>query len=269
MERVEWESLPPAVRDAVQEHIGAVVKIEPIPEGKNSALVAVAHTSTDRVFLKGARACEPAKAAQLEREAAINPYVTAIAPALAFEAAEDGWHLLGFEYVCGHRADYAPGSPDLPKVLETLDALDRLPCPQGGVQLPWFEARLSNYAPPQHLRHFTGRALLHTDLTPGNMRVTPQGAMLVDWATASRGADWVNPADLVLCLIACGHTPRDAEAAVTDVTSWRNADPEAINAYARTTAATWLELYFTATHPWARAAVKAAQQWAMHRWETS
>lgn len=82
---------------------------------------------------------------------------------------------------------------------------------------------------------------------------------------ASIGSRFVNPADLVINLIASGHTPAGAEASVADLPAWRDTDPAHIDYNARLVAATWLESLRTFHHPWSRALVSAAWKWAMHR----
>lgn len=41
----------------------------------------------------------------------------------------DGWDLLGVEYVDGRAADYRPGSPDLPAVVDVMRRLGGVECP--------------------------------------------------------------------------------------------------------------------------------------------
>ncbi|NVI91239.1 phosphotransferase [Actinomadura sp. BRA 177] len=265
MDRIEWESLPTTARDAVQRELGSPVKVEQIGDGRRSALAVVAHLAAGRVFLKGAPLDHERAAAQLGREASVNPHVLAVSPALVCDMEVGGWRLLGFEYEEGRRVDYTPGSRDLPAVLDALATVDGLKVP-AGVDVQWFEGRWSDYAVvPERLPRIAGTALLHTDLNAGNVLMTGAGARLVDWGMASRGAPLVNPADLVVNLIACGHTPKDAEAVVCDLAPWRHAAPEVVDYYARLLATTWLEAFWTPTHPWARAVVDAAVRWAMYR----
>ncbi|TMR04914.1 hypothetical protein ETD83_07640 [Actinomadura soli] len=122
---------------------------------------------------------------------------------------------------------------------------------------------------PQRLPQIAGPALLHTYLNAGNVLIRVTGARLVGWGMASRGAPLVNPADLVVNRIARGHTPGDAEAAVRGVDAWRDAGPEVVDDYARLLAPTWLEAFWTPTHPWARAVVDAAVRWAIYRRDRS
>ncbi|GAA2427203.1 hypothetical protein GCM10010191_45120 [Actinomadura vinacea] len=79
------------------------------------------------------------------------------------------------------------------------------------------------------------------------------------------GARFVNPADFVICLIASGHPPRQAEAVVADLPAWQHADPLDLDYYARTVATAWLHAFWNLTNPWAKAVLNAAQQWVMHR----
>ncbi|MFC4052895.1 phosphotransferase [Actinomadura syzygii] len=265
MDRVEWESLPSDLRDAVQEAVGPLVKVEPVGEGRRSALAVVAYTGGGRLFLKGAPVADGRAGAQLAREAVVNPWVRTVAPALACDVEAGGWRLLGFEHVEGRRADYTPGSRDLDAVLETLAAVDALRVP-AEVDVLCFERRWSNYAVvPRDLSRIAGTVLLHTDLNPGNVLLTGVNARLVDWGMASRGARLVNPSDLVVNLVACGHAPREAEAVVRELDAWADADPVTVDYYARLLATTWLEAFWTPTHPWTRTVVDAAVRWAMHR----
>ncbi|MEU6037290.1 hypothetical protein ABZ801_17975 [Actinomadura sp. NPDC047616] len=263
--RVDWEGLPLALREAVAEQVGPPAKVETIVEGRRTPLVATFTTrSGDRLFVKAAPDDGTRAGEQLARELAIAPYLTAIAPELLYAAEAGGWRLAAFEWVDGTRANYMIDSPDIPKVLQTLADLDRLQVPPD-VPLIWFERRWSSYAPAgRELTRLAGPALLHTDINPTNLRIGP-AATLVDWAAASRGARFVNPADFVICLIASGHPPRDAEASVSDLLAWRDADPLDIDYYARTVATAWLHAFGNLTNPWAKAVMHAAQQWAMHR----
>ncbi|SEG82866.1 hypothetical protein SAMN04489712_11598 [Thermomonospora echinospora] len=264
MDRVDWENLPDALYEAVHQQLGPLAKVQAIAEGRRTALVAAAWTrSGDRLFLKGAPVASRA-GEQLAREQAVAPYVAAIAPELIAAVEAAGWRLLVFEYTDGVRGDYSPASPDIPKVLDILAELDRTEVPSE-VPLICFEARWSSYAPAgRELPRLAGSAVLHTDLNPTNMRVGDT-VCLVDWAAASRGARFVNPADFVVCLIACGHTPHDAEAIAAALPAWQDADSADIDYYARTLSTAWLHAFWDRPHPWAKAIVTAAQRWVMHR----
>ncbi|MFC9971476.1 hypothetical protein ACFVH6_11345 [Spirillospora sp. NPDC127200] len=265
MSPVQWEDLPLQVRQAVTEQTGTVVKTEPICEGVNSQITLIAHTRHDRVFIKGVQTGDARRVRSLTREAAISSYVTAVSPALLWQVHQDDWMLLGFEYIDGRRVDYSPASPDLPLVLETLEALAGTAAPALTPPLPTLEARMANYTPPDHLWRFAGEALLHTDWNPGNVRISGKRAWLVDWAVPTRGVAWSDAADVGLCLITCGHTPHDAEAILAELPVWNDADPEAVRVSVLSAEATWASLYPQATDdPWINATVQAARRWAEH-----
>lgn len=261
--RSQWETLPDQVRDAIQDNTGVVVKTERVSEGINSTLTLIAHTRSGPVFIKGS--ADNARAARaLGREAAVNPFVTAVSPELLWQVDAAGWRLLGFEYIPGRRIDYSPGSPDIPKVTRTLTLLAEITGPD--LPLPYLEARMANYTPTEELWRFTGNALLHTDLNPGNVRIVGDRAYLVDWAVPTRGVSWSDAADLVLCLITCGHTPADAEALATNIPTWSAADRDALDISVRSQEATWSDLYRTRhPDPWINATVAAARRWAQYR----
>lgn len=265
-ERVGWEGLPLGLREAAADRIGPLAKVETIDEGRRTPLVAAVTTGPgDRLFVKaapdGTRAGE-----QLTREQAVAPHVATVAPELVHAITADGWRLLAFEWTDGTRGNYMIGSPDIAKVVQVLAELDRLTCP-GDVPLIWFEKRWSSYAPAsRELTRLAGPALLHTDINPTNVRIG-SSAVLVDWAAASRGARFVNPADFVICLIAAGHPPRDAERVVADLPAWADADPLDVDYYARTVATAWTHAFWSLTNPWAKAVMHAAQHWVMYRHE--
>lgn len=53
--------------------------------------------------------------------------------------------------------------------------------------------------------------LIHSDLNPANLIVTPHGLRIVDWAWATKAAPWVELALLVQWLIGSGHSAEQAE----------------------------------------------------------
>jgi hypothetical protein len=265
MPRVQWEALPQEVRDVVQEQAGAVVKTTPISEGINSDITLIAHTATSGpLFIKGSRSDNEVQLRALGREAAVNPYITAVSPELLWEVQEGGWKLLGFEYVSGRRVDYSPGSPDIPKIVEALTVLGEALFPSD-LRLPFLERRMSNYTPARELWRFAGTAVHHTDLNPGNVRISGERAYLVDWAVPTRGVAWSDAASLVLCLITYGHAPDDAERLAGGILSWAAADPEAVDICVRSQESTWVDLCGKSEDVWTKATVAAAQRWAHYR----
>jgi hypothetical protein len=54
----------------------------------------------------------------------------------------------------------------------------------------------------------------------------------VDWAWASRGAGWIDPALCVIWLIAGGHTAAQAEHQAETLPAWQTAPERAVDAFA-------------------------------------
>ncbi|MFE7043104.1 aminoglycoside phosphotransferase [Streptomyces atratus] len=260
---IAFDELPAAVRTAIEVETGPIRRIENINTGLNSSLSARAHTTGGTVFLKGLRTDHRWVWTQ-QREADINPYVTPLAPRLLFHVIAHGWNILGFETIEGHHADYAPGSPDLPKVTDALRELASLPCPD--IELRHAEQRLADYVPhPADADAFQGDALLHTDWNNHNVLITDDRAHLVDWGWATRGAAWLDPAHWIIWLIAAGHTPVDAEKSVALLPAWTLAPPRALDAFAHASANLWEEIAGSAPDDWTMNLLDAARLWQQHR----
>jgi hypothetical protein len=91
-------------------------------------------------------------------------------------------------------------------------------------------------------------------------------AWLVDWAWPTRGAGFIDPACLVLQLVAAGHSPAQAEAWASRCPAWAQADPRAIDAFVR--ADVRMHEAFAARRPeadWLEAMAASAREWAAHR----
>jgi hypothetical protein len=225
VERIPWEDLPAGTRRAVEQHTGAVWSAETVSEGLNSAVAAILTTEAGAVFLKGLHRDYPRRWTH-DRESAINPYVSRVSPRLLWRV-QDEWDLLGFEFVAGEHADYRPGSPDLARVAATISTLGELKCPD--VPVKRAEDRWRPYVDdPGELAWLEGDRLLHTDYNPFNVLMSDGRALLIDWAWPTKGAGWIDPACLVLRLLANGHSAESAQAVVQDVAAWRAAPVDGI-----------------------------------------
>ncbi|MDX6745082.1 phosphotransferase [Actinocorallia sp. A-T 12471] len=263
MAKTSWHELPRGVRDAVQRELGGVAGVEMISEGLSSDVTFVAETGLGRLFVKGARLDDDLKARQLRREISINPYVTHLSPEIRLQVEEAEWLIVGFDYVEGRRADYSPLSPDIPLVLDLLGELSETPCPE----IPLRDAgRLrESHARPEDLHRFSGDALAHTDLNPGNFRITSDGrAYLVDWARYSRGAPWIDATAFAMCLMTCGHTPYDAEGIMAALPVWKTLEPGDLDAVAYYQSA-MRSAWQPRLDPWTNASVAAARRWFDYR----
>jgi hypothetical protein len=240
MQRFEWRDLPERVRAAVEDASGAVIKAEGATEGLNSHLAAVLYTASGTLFLKGIRTDHPAVVAQ-QREAMINPYVRTVSPELLWRTEVDGWNLLAFECVEGRHADYAPGSSDLPKVIEVLTELGHICAPE--LPLKVAEQRWAEYVDDlAELELLAGDTLLHTDISPFNILITGGPARVIDWAWPTRGASFIDPCYFAIRLMAAGHTPEQAECWAGRVPAWRDASEEAVDAFVSISARMWGEI---------------------------
>ncbi|WP_335938034.1 aminoglycoside phosphotransferase [Streptomyces sp. PTD5-9] len=282
MSKTSWAELPDDVRAMVRERVGRVDRVEPVGQGFSSPFAAVLDTARGRFFVKGVRRDHPLAWTQA-REAAVNPYVVPVGPRLRWRVTADGWDLLGFAYVAGRGADYAPGSADLPLVVDAMTALGRITCP--GVELEAAEERFgSRLDDPADAALLAGTALLHTDWFHTNVHIDDgdggrdggdgeggrgdgRGARVhvVDWAWATRGAAWVDPACWVVWLGFAGHGPYEAEQWAAKVPAW-----SAASAHELDVAAVALRRYWRSTeeeHPndWTRRLRGAADRWAADR----
>ncbi|MFD8969788.1 aminoglycoside phosphotransferase [Streptomyces sp. NPDC059568] len=252
--------LPADVLAAIVDTTGPVVKTEPVAAGFNSEIAARVHTESGTVFVKGLRADHPRVWTQ-QREAEINPHVQGIAPRLVWRLRPAGWDLLGFEAVDGRHADYAPESPDVVAVAALLRRLGQVPCPD--VPLKSMPDRMAAYSDTPEL--FAGDRLLHTDWHNTNVLVHNGSALLVDWAWASRGAGWIDPALWIIWLIAGGHTSPQAESCAATLPAWTEAPKAAVNAFADASARLWQHIASADPDPWTRRMETAAEAWARHR----
>ncbi|MBX6391040.1 MAG: aminoglycoside phosphotransferase [Frankia sp.] len=261
--RIAWPELDQTLKDAITARCGPISDVTHVGAGFNSQLAITVHTSAGtRVFIKGLRTDQP-RARTQQVEAAINPHVRAVAPRLLWSTTVAGWHLLAFEHLVGRRADYAPGSPDLPKIAACLLRLQAIPAPDLPLKLA--EHRWRAYVDdPADLDHFVGDHLLHTDYNPDNVLITDR-AHLVDWAWPTRGAGWIDPTLWALWLIAAGHTPTQAEHHAAQLPTWKTAPASAVTAFIKANSRLWAEIAKDDPDPWTVAVADAARRWAAYR----
>lgn len=262
----DWDDLGAEVRAAVEARTGPVRSARTISAGLGSELAAVLDTAgAGTVFVKGLPVGHPGAVRQ-QREAVINPYVSAVAPVLLWHDRAAGWDLLAFEYLAGTRhADYSPGSADLPRVLAVMHQLAALPCPDLP-EMKHARQRWAAYIDHEHdLSLLDGDALLHTDFNPLNILLGPGRAWIIDWAWPTRGAAFIDPACFLLRAMAAGHSPAQAEALAAGCPGWTAAPPAAIDVFAAASARLYAEIAAADPQPFKRDLAAAARQWASHR----
>jgi hypothetical protein len=239
---------------------GKVSAVRHAERGFSSDVTAIVECAAGPVFLKAIRETSP-HASSFDREARINPYVLSVSPALRWRLHQDGWIVLAFDVASGVHADFAPGSRDLHAVAEAVNAIGAISCPD--VARDWREARWDRFTDQAPL--FAGDALLYIDINPDNFLIGDSGASVVDWSWPTRGAGFIDPACLVVQLVAAGHAAADAEGWAQQCAAWQSADPQAINAFAMATVRMYQRFEKLDPAPWRKAMTEATIRWAAHR----
>jgi hypothetical protein len=247
-------------RALIRPYTGPISAVRHTERGYSSDVTAIAECGAGPVFLKAVRDTSP-HVSSLDREALINPYVGAVSPALRWSIRGHGWIVLAFDVATGNYADFTPGSRDLPAVTDAVNAIGEMDCPD--VARDWLETRWNWFTDQASL--FAGDALLYTDINPDNFLIGSSGASVVDWSWPTRGAGFIDPACLVLQLIAAGHTAGEAEAWAHRCAAWRSADAAAINEFAAATVRMYQHFEKRDPAPWRKAMTAAAADWATYR----
>ena len=208
--RIAWNDLPEPLKQAIEARTGPIARVHMTSSGQNSPLAAAIETSDGKVFVKG---MPSGQAITQTREAAVAPLVKDISPALLWHIDEAGWNVLGYEYAPGRHADFSPGSADLDRLIELMDALNSIKAPDDPGPFKKAEHRWRSFVDdPESASVFAGPVLTHTDWAPDNVLVSPNRAWLIDWAWPTLGAAWTDPACWILRLMASGgHTAPQAE----------------------------------------------------------
>ncbi|GAA1990545.1 aminoglycoside phosphotransferase [Catenulispora subtropica] len=264
--RIDWPDLPAPARALVEEHIGRITAFRTAGAGLNSEVAAVLDTVNGRVFLKGVPLARKTLAACQRREAAVNPFVLAVTPALLWSGEAEGWNLLAFEYVDSRHADYRPGSTDLDGIVEVLNRLHKIAAPD----LPEIrraEQRWSSWDTGDYAELFVGDRLLHTDFAGHNVLIgtDDHAAWMVDWAWATTGAGFIDPACLIIRLIDAGHSAKGAETWARRCDAWAAAEPRAVDAFAEACVRMWNEIAKNGPAVWTRSMARSAHKWAAYR----
>jgi hypothetical protein len=282
--RREWDDLPEGVRHAVERKTGAVLTAKSPDAGRSSELSATLTTASGPVFCKGITADSPS-AWMHRNEIAVNPFLSErLAPRLLWDVEVDGWLLLGFEHVSGQHANLSPDSADLPLIADAVVEISHTSPPPESVARrpmaaqwkrmveeegraaspvdadPWAAANaellatLASRAP----QYMDGDRLIHSDLNPLNLLVSDR-ARVIDWAWWRTGAAWIDPAYLVIRLIAEGHDPDAAEKWAHQFDGYAEAPPDALTAYCASLVRLWGRRFPNTP------TTNAARRWVQHR----
>lgn len=265
MERIQWDDLPGSLKEAISARTGSIAAGHAVADGLNSPLGAIVETGNGRVFVKGIPLSNR-RHSMLNREIAAAPLVTDLSPPLLWHFEEAGWKVLGFEYLQGRSAGYLPGSEDLELVVPLMRRLGTVTVPEGYGPVKYADDRYKSYAArPDHTELFAGAALIHTDWMPGNVMIADGRAWLVDWAWATAGAAWIDPACWVLRLIAHGHKEAEAETWGRRLRSYADADAGHVDAFALVNVNMWDDLAAESQSPWITDMQQASHRWAAYR----
>jgi hypothetical protein len=258
------EIADPDLWELIQPHIGEVKSARRTERGYSSDLTALVEGEKGEFFVKAMRITARGWHYSAIRERDINPHVQPLAPALCWAAEDETWVALGFEMFDGRRADFDPGSADLPVAVELLRKMGELKLPD--VAREWPERRWNRFISEEDAALLQGDALLHTDINPSNFMIGVSEARIVDWAWPTRGAGFIDPSILVVQLISSGHSPAQAESWVAKCPAWSEADPRAIDAFARAEVRMRRHLVEQRPdEPWLGEMVAAAESWTAHR----
>jgi aminoglycoside phosphotransferase (APT) family kinase protein len=231
--RVGWEQVPGPVRTAIEDVCGArVVQAWTQPGGFSPGLAArVRCQNGARFFIKAVSAEANPDSPGLHRQegkvlAALDPLITGRhlpIPRLCGVVDRPPWIALVLEDVAGRQPALPWQAAELQQVVAVLDQLADaltpapLAVPAVGERLgreftgwqtlattagrdrldPWSRTHLDQLAETEAtwVQHAAGDTLLHADIRADNLLITGQGAVVVDWPWACRGAAFV---DLVL-----------------------------------------------------------------------
>ncbi|TQN31151.1 hypothetical protein FHX37_1043 [Haloactinospora alba] len=260
------DALPgPEFWDLIEPHTGTVTHVQPTARGFSTDLTAVVECERGPVFVKAVPNRPGGRRDSLVREGLINPHVTPLSPPVVWQAENDDWVALGFEVIDGRSSNFRPGSADLPTIADLTNRIGNLPLPD--VARDWAETRWDRFvADDSEVALLRGDTLLYTDINPSNFVIGDDSAWVVDWAWPTRGAGLIDPATLVVQLIAAKHDPADAESWAEGCDAWVKADPSAVDVFVRAT----VRMYRAHAErfpdqPWRKAMVDAVESWAEHR----
>jgi hypothetical protein len=264
----DWEQLEEPVRLAIEARTGRVRAARTVSAGLNSQLATVLDTDAGTVFVKGLRVDHPGVVRQ-GREAMINPFVRTVAPRLLWHDRAAGWDVLAFECVDGVRhTDYRPGSPDLPRVIDAMQRLAAIGCPD----LPVKQARQrwGAYVDREaDLELLDGNALLHTDFNPLNILLGLDRVWMIDWAWPTRGAAFIDAGCFLIRTMAAGHNASQAESLACMCPGWQQAPDAAIDVFALASARLYDAIARNDPQPFKQGLATAAHRWACHRFGTN
>jgi len=255
--RTDWVALPEAVKTEIAGRVGGVPEVISASSGDHAEIAATMTGPAGKVFVKAASSEFGIRSLRYELLAS-RAVPLSCSPVVEWDIESHGWLVIGFEHCEGPHADLSPGSPDLDLLEVAVKELGATPAPD----LPLFSpaGRLGFEHPA-----LTGHTLIHTDLNPANLIVTPSGLRIVDWAFTTKAAAWVELALLVQWLIGSGHTPEQAEEWLARFPAWIASDPQTLDEFASRNASKWSGKAGQSTARWMHDLAAWTAQWSVYR----
>jgi hypothetical protein len=263
-----WDSLPPALRTAIESRAGNVAATSPAGEGLSTSVRLILHAESGDVFVKGTG---PDSTDHQRRRLALGadlaPHVTAVSPPLLWRVQADGWDLTGWPALPGRPwADQQPGSEDIPKMSRLLTELCQIPAPSvlTGTAREYWEQYADD---PGAL---DGDAIVHRDPNPTNFVIDGDRAWMVDFGWAVRGPVWMTSANLILSMMEAGWEPADADNALKAVPVWASAPRHAVDELASASVREWEQVMERGpVHKVWQFRASVARKWAEYREDTA
>jgi hypothetical protein len=252
-----WESLPPALRAAIESRTGKVNDTSPAGEGLSTSVRLILHTDNGDMFVKGTG---PDSADHQRRRLALGadlaPYVTTVSPPLLWRVSHpDGWDITGW-----------PALPGIPKMTSLLAKLSEIPAP--GVLTDTARDHWADYASDPRI--FDGDAIVHRDPNPTNFVIDGNRAWLVDFGWAVRGPAWMTSANLIVSMLEAGWEAADADNTLKSVPAWASAPRHAVDEFARATVREWEQVMERGpVHEVWQFRASVARSWAGYREHTA
>lgn len=300
--RLRWDGLPASVRDQLERLLGQrVMTAASQPGGFSEGLAVRARLAGGSgVFIKAAHVTTPA-ASHHRREIAISRRLPADAPVpRLLYAHDDGeWVALAFEEIPGSLPSQPWRREQLDRVLAAIPALVTAltPAPVDGSQLApprlggwsdlaappargrlralsgWAASHLDDLMALEARAQLAGPTLLHGDLYPFNLLLTPDRVVVIDWPHAWIGAPFC---DVVTLLSSARLSGIDPEPIAESHPLTRDLAPGQINGFLALHSGFLLRAVATAgpeADPNIVAMMTAlglaSVQWLRHRWPTT
>jgi hypothetical protein len=251
-------------QELITPHTGPVHAVKSVTDGFGVATTVVVEAELGRFFIKATPNRPGGNLDAAHREAAIGPYLKGVAPEFRFQAEDAEWFVIGTEALDARPTDFAPGSEDLPAVVDAVNRITGLGLPE--VAETWVETRWDRFATDQEKALLRGDALTHADLHGHNILLGSTGrGWVVDWEWPTRASAAVMPTSLAVQLVSSGHTPESAHGWVSQTDLWDAASEEELRTFSEVDVR--MHEWLAKRQPeekWLAAMLEAAKAWHRH-----